>query len=425
MKFFIAILFVNFFGIIALQAQGIDTLFIDYPEHGRRCLMPYMTGQLQEAGKDGGSTIRHKKKLDENEYVVIPVVVHIIHNNGEENIPDAAVHSQIEVLNEDFGRTGNGENNSAVGADTRIRFCLATQDPQGNPTTGINRVRSTLTNLNTSSEMTTKNLSRWPANRYLNIWVVRSIDGSSNTQGYAYLAQDGAGEDYDGVVIIYRYFGRNFSFNHTLYNLGRTLTHEVGHYLNLPHTWGGDQSNRGGCNDDDDIDDTPVCSARYFSGSQFPLFNCDKPEQCGNTRMIENYMDYSTDKCVNIYTKGQKAAMRNAILNYRPGMIMLSNTDRTGCGDYYRSLNPVTLEGIRLYYMWGASSIAVETKFNSKRDVEIVLYNMLGQEVKHYKLPQRWIETSELPVFDLPAGMYIAHIHAGEFSMRQKLMVLH
>jgi hypothetical protein len=244
-------------------------------EGGRKCLMEEMTEKNQSKFPEEKSTRENYDFEYTGEYFVIPVVVHVIHQGGVENISDSRIFDQIDILNQDFG--GFGPHNTDPRAiDTRIRFCLAKKDPQGNPTSGINRVNSPYADLDSDNEMLTKNLSWWSPKKYLNIWVVKSIDGQSDIQGYSYLPRDTDGPEFkgDGLVIVHTYFGKRQA---GFYNLGRTTTHEIGHYLNLLHPWGGYRNGRGDCSDDDGVDDTPNCDGEYYSG---PQNNCPHPSQC-------------------------------------------------------------------------------------------------------------------------------------------------
>ncbi|WP_052695142.1 M43 family zinc metalloprotease [Hymenobacter sp. AT01-02] len=187
--------------------------------------------------------------------VTVPVVVHVIHTGGTDDISDAQVANAIQLLNLDFSKTNPDTADvltdfQPIYANVGFRFRLATRDPTGSCTTGITRTYSTLTNV---GDNTVKNLIRWDPNRYLNIWVVSTANGAG---GYAFLPCPSA--TLDGIVIrsaqfgsIGRSCGSNFCF--------RSLTHEVGHYFGLRHTWGG--SNTPGlasnCSIDDGIADTP------------------------------------------------------------------------------------------------------------------------------------------------------------------------
>lgn len=310
----------------------------------RRCYTDYMTRLLKDKFPAVPAMSQISEQADNSTYYIIPVVVHVIHHGGDENISDELIKSQIDVLNEDYGHFG-AQNTDPRGTDTRIRFCLAKKDPWGNPTKGINRIFSEYTDLISDDELLTKGLSTWNPKKYMNFWIVKTIDGSSNIQAYSFLPSNSGGPAYsgDGVVVLYRYFGKRGNFS-TYYNLGKTSSHESGHYFNLMHTWGRDIPGYGGCDDDDGIDDTPDCSLAYFSS---PLSNCFHPVQCGNVRMIENFLDYSTDGCLTLFTLGQANKMISAIHQYRKDLVSPQNMNDCGCRDLYDSLNNII--DIQLY----------------------------------------------------------------------------
>ncbi len=248
--------------------------------------------------------------------ITIPVVVHVVHNTTAENISDAQILSQINVLNQDFRRTNPDANGLwSQAADTEIAFCLATVDPSGNPTTGITRTYTTRTSFSSSGNYmkfnSTGGKDAWPAGSYLNIWV---CDLSSGLLGYAQFP--GGSASTDGVVCDYAYFG-TIGTATAPFNLGRTATHEVGHWLNLRHIWGD-----GGCSVDDFVSDTPVSDA--------PNYGCATGHvSCSTVDMVQNYMDYSDDACMNLYTAGQKARMRAL---FSSGGARASLLTSGGCG---------------------------------------------------------------------------------------------
>ncbi len=250
----------------------------------------------------------------------IPVVVHIIHNTANSavggrknvNIPDAQIISQINVLNQDFRRIAGtpGFNDDPVGSDTRIEFCLASRDPEGNPTNGIVRVYNSKSTWSIHEVAQLSKLSHWPSNQYLNIWVT---DLPSGTLGFAQFpeAPGVAGlsgpysEATDGVVIDYEYFG-NQGYLIRNYEMGRTTTHEVGHWLGLRHIWGDRFCGT------DYVDDTPLDAAANETGTCQDSSDCNK-DGIYTMDMSNNYMDYSFDACMNIFTQGQKMRMRTVI----------------------------------------------------------------------------------------------------------------
>jgi len=272
----------------------------------------------------------------------IPVVVHILYPPDSlygqgGHLTREQVRSNIEVLNEDFQRIfgSRGFNQHPVGGDSRIEFCLATRDPAGAATTGIVYVPylgSSTHNMGLDRQM--KDASRWPTDRYFNIWVVQNISGAL---GYSFLAEwmDGNPDRpfVDGVVVAARNMGSldkqgglPFWLDDT-YNLGRTLTHEVGHYLNLYHTWGDVND----CSGDDYAGDTPPCTGPFFGCPPNPA----RPSQCGFLRQTENYMDYTDDLCMNMFSAGQITRMHNALnfFAFRTQLWDSLNLLSTGCGD--------------------------------------------------------------------------------------------
>lgn len=244
----------------------------------------------------------------------IPVVVHIIQSsNGTGSMPDSRVFSQIEILNEDFLALPGS--NGAPGTDAQIEFYLATVDPNGNPTTGI--TRSTNTNWYNDNGSYWNSLA-WDTNRYLNIYT----NSASGALGYVpNLPQGGiAGSNSDRVVILHSTFGRNAPFSP--FNLGRTATHEVGHYLGLEHTFSGGCSNSY-TSGDLIVDTNPESS---------PTFGCPGARNsCGLPAPFDNYMDYSDDRCMNKFTPEQANRMRCSLIHYRPALYSVAGP--SGCSD--------------------------------------------------------------------------------------------
>lgn len=253
----------------------------------------------------------------------IPVVVHIIHN-GEPvgigtNIPDEQVFSQIRVLNDDFKRLNSDANQTpalfqpfAGGLD--IEFILARQSPDGQPSNGIVRKQGSKSGYIFEEEVLLKSESIWPTEDYLNIWVCRMTDENigyaqfpiSDLQGLEEYQNEIAATD--GVAIAHDAFGSIEDGNFNLisrFNKGRTLTHEVGHYFGLRHIWGDDSN----CNTSTDyVADTPKQNNDTNGCPSHPQVSCS------GTKMFQNFMDYTNDACMNLFTAGQIARME-VILN--------------------------------------------------------------------------------------------------------------
>lgn len=234
--------------------------------------------------------------------ITIPVVIHVVYNSEAQNISDDQIRSQIEVLNEDFGRNNADASETPsmfykVAADTRIRFELATTDPSGQPTYGITRTYTDAPDFSAfENEMKFSvqgGVDAWPTSDYLNIWVCAL---SMGVLGYSQFPGGPSGTD--GVVIDYKFFGRGGKLKPP-FNLGRTATHEVGHWLNLRHIWGD-----GPCGTDDFVADTPE--------SEGPTHGCLRERiTCGSQDMVSNFMDYTDDACMNLFTQGQAHRMRS------------------------------------------------------------------------------------------------------------------
>jgi hypothetical protein len=253
-------------------------------------------------------------KTQQNLYE-IPVVIHIIHNGeaiGEEvNLSEERILSQIKTLNEDYRRLNadtilTPPQYLDVAADTEIEFVLARSDPNGSPTTGIIRIQGAKSGWRISEDEELKRNSYWPAEDYLNIWVTNL---ASDLLGYSqFPVSDLEGLEFssnnrltDGVVIDYLYFGENADIFPR--SIGRTTTHEVGHYLGLRHIWGD-----GACDVDDFCNDTPPARS--------PNYSCNNERSsCGSRDMFENYMDYTDDQCMNLFTLCQKNRMRIVLEN--------------------------------------------------------------------------------------------------------------
>ncbi|HEY1047742.1 MAG TPA: M43 family zinc metalloprotease [Bacteroidia bacterium] len=270
---------------------------------------------------------------------IIPVVFHVIHTNGPENISQAQIEDQIRILNLDFSfknanRTAIRSQFTGVTADCEIEFRLAKIDPQGNCTNGINRVYSPL-HVDARDNVKSISGARWDNRKYLNIWTVSSIKNQGSTVGttlgYAYLpfsVAQGAGA-MDGIVVRADYVGTIGTA--IISGAGRTLTHEVGHYLGLLHTFE-DECAGTGSNAGDRCDDTPPV-ADVFTNANCPSngnsCTSDVPDLIDQW---ENFMDYSQGTCQAMFTQDQKSIMHYTLTNYSFRISLVSNNNLIATG---------------------------------------------------------------------------------------------
>lgn len=262
--------------------------------------------------------------------ITIPVVVHVVYYNSAQNISNNQIYSQIQVLNEDFGRTNPDASNTpsywtSVAANTEIQYCLATVDPSGNATTGIER-RQINSNVQFNTNDNVKNyntngLNAWDVTRYLNLWVCNLGGG---LLGYGEFPTNTASNTF-GLVMGYTCFGSNYTsygsgFNlNSSYNRGRTSTHEIGHCFNLYHIWGDDGNS---CSGSDYCADTPNQADENYGCPSGSIISCSNGP---NGDMYQNYMDYSDDICMNLFTQNQKSRML-AVLNSAPYNTLQNST---------------------------------------------------------------------------------------------------
>lgn len=264
------------------------------------------------------------ESINRDELIVIPVVFHVIHYNGPENISDEQIFSGIEVMNRDFRKLNPDIDDvitdfEGIAADSEIEFRLAQIDPDGNCHTGINRIVSPLTYVGDGD---VKDLIQWPRNSYLNIWVVENANGAAGYSLYPSSVNGAMGAGNDGIVVAHDYTGNIGTSNNYR---SRTLTHEAGHWMNLRHPWGnsnspGDPDN---CDMDDNVDDTPLTSG-------WTTCNLDG-ETCGSLDNVQNYMDYSY--CGRMFTEGQRERMRAAMYSstaQRNQLWTSANLEETG-----------------------------------------------------------------------------------------------
>jgi len=347
----------------------------------------------------------------------IRCVFHVVYTSPQENIPDSVILSQLDVLNECYRRTNvdavrTREVFQPFAADTKIEFYLATEDPDGNPTNGITRTAGNPTGFFGYSTFgdEVKSAAKggknpWPTDRYLNIWVCNVMLGFG-VLGYAYPPSDApnwpANSNVDsarqGVVLHYPVVGRNFSapIDPTV-AAGKSAVHEVGHYLGLRHIWGD-----GNCSEDDGLADTPGAAAASQQTCDTTANSCvDVPFDFPD--MIENYMDYSDDRCLNLFTHDQAAIMRASLQGSRSGIrdVVVISSVKTENGTVGFSAFPNPTNG-QVTFTWAENTSELAT---------IEVYNAVGELVS--KITSLAAKSTTIDLQNFSNGIYFAKLTVG------------
>lgn len=345
-----------------------------------------------------------------NEIIYIPVVVHVLYKKADENISDAQIKSQIDVLNNDFAMlNSDGSNTPAAfksfAANSKIKFCLAQVDPQGKRTSGIDRKYTSKDMFTTDDAMKMSDkggVASWDSKHYLNIWVCRL---SSRSLGYA--TPPGAAADKDGVVIAYDVFGTGNNLRAS-FNKGRTATHEVGHWLGLIHIWGDENCGS------DQVDDTPTQQSYNFGCPTFPKLSACSPDKNGD--MFMNFMDFSDDACMNMFTLGQVKRMRALFAqnNVRNSFLASFACDSTSAQAgplplaEVKAAPAISLTFAKIYPSPFLSTTTIECAAATDLTVKtLTIFNTVGMQV--YSLQLSKAKTT-LDLSNLTAGIYFVKI---------------
>lgn len=272
--------------------------------------------------QDNAADLNVSKTNNTSAIVTIPVVVHVIYRVSGENISDAQAASQVQVLNDDFAKLNTDASKvtqptfSTVAAGSNIRFCLAQRDPNGNPTTGITHKLTSVTAFSTDDKVkftAQGGEDAWDVTKYVNIWVCNL---GNSLLGYGEFPTSSLSNTW-GLVIHYKYTGKNGSAV-APYNLGRTGTHEFGHCFNLYHIWGDDN---GACTGSDQCSDTPNQAGEHYGCYTAGSIQTDACSPSSPGVMWMNYMDYTDDACMYMFT-AQQCARMEAIVNNPPWNVL-------------------------------------------------------------------------------------------------------
>ena len=373
-----------------------------------------------ERWRDREARIRSRMRgaTTRRDLLTIPVVVHVVYQNTEQNISDDQIQSQLDVLNADYNKL----NDLSVvppafidlAASMNVEFCLAQVNPEGGAEAGIVRVATAYDDIGIVfgpgnrervfySEL--GGSDAWDTERYLNIWV---CDMGVNIAGKAaFPGEAPPGED--GVRISYRYFGTTgTAADEQPYHLGRTLTHEIGHYFGLHHVWGPGSDD--GCAQDDGIADTPLSSHNYVG-------ECPVGPQisCNTVDAHMNYLYYTDDACMGLFTQGQCDRMNAVVAEFRP----LLGT-QSACAPL-TGVAAAPASAFRLYPNPADDRVSLE--FADADSAELDLVDVNGRTVWRHRVAG--ITYLSLPIHRLGEGIYILRRRTATGTQTRRLLVQH
>lgn len=387
---------------------------------------PSAAAAIQQAEKQIAVTLKNKDSYASrdtftNELINIPVVIHVLYNSNAQNISDAQILSQLIALNRDFANLNADKTNrpgafAGLAADIRIQFCLAQVDPKGKRTTGIVRKQTNNTTFTIDDAMKSNvrgGDDAWDCKKYLNIWVC-NLGG--RTLGYA--APPGSPAELDGVVVSFDVFGTVGNLR-SPYNKGRTATHEIGHWLGLKHIWGDTECGS------DEVDDTPRQRSYNYGCPSFP--HTTECSETDNGDMFMNYMDFSDDACMNMFTKGQKNRMRALFANGNLRNTFLTSfacdstlvqAGPTG-GDTTATVPVAKSDVFKVYPNPAQAVFNIEYKPAAEMIViPFAVYNTMGIKVISGELNK---DKTSINISSLVQGVYIVRIGEGKSAFVAKI----
>jgi len=360
-----------------------------------------------------GSALVHEHSLQaqgRTERLSIPVVIHIVLPEGTKGPSESNILSQIDALNQNFQKYQSAHLvpkrfRSSIGIPD-IEFCIASIDPEGDPHPGITRRTTSIPNIGqhifsdgrqSVHHTVLDGQDAWDTDRYLNIWVAEIESFAARTNF------PGAGRpDEDGIVIDPDFFGK-VKETSSRFLEGRTLVHEIGHYLNLQHPWG-----NAGCNSDDGLDDTPFQDGPYFG--------CASPSttmSCGSIDMIQNFMQFSDDPCLLYFTRDQVQMMRTILQSVRSGVVDngLAQCSGVSKGPFEKIIIQYDANRFRIFI----------SGLKKDENYRIRTFNMGGQLAHEFNVHDQY--TAEIQSRFFPNGIYVVVVEGPTAIKRQKISV--
>lgn len=393
----------------------------------KKNLFPGLQATEQEMSRQVHNMVQsaqHKKYAQHSvsTVITIPVVFHVVYNTTTHNnsVSATRIQSQLDVLNKDFSKTNTDIVNipsvwQPLAANTQIQFCMATRKPNGDWTNGIERRQTAMTAYTTGGVDSVKftslgGLDAWDPTQYLNIWVINFANG---VLGVTQMPLTGPLST-DGICIQYTAFGTGSGLLAN-YNKGRTATHEVGHWLGLFHIWGDDN---GTCVGSDSISDTPNQATAHFNCPSFPAVDSCSPVSPGT--MFVNYMDYSYDRCMYMFTLEQSSRM-NIVLSTVRTSILTS----VGCNPAIGIEEKELERFIACYPNPSDEWITVELDFPVAQNMDVSFYDAMGRLLLHEELRQATTRQVRLPVSEFPNGIYYLRFTIDGNTLSKRMIVSH
>ncbi len=348
------------------------------------------------------------------QWIDFPVVFHVLYFNSTQNLPDSVLQHQLDVLNEDFNATNADIVNvpavwQPLIGDMDITFTLATTDPQGNPSTGIERRQTTSVTFpqTNAHSFAAGGLDPWPDSNYINIWVYNLPSAllgfatfpDANPSTLQYL-------DMDYIMI-----GRNDPNNQAPYNLGRITTHEMAHFFGLQHIWGDDGS---ACTGTDNIADTPNQADENYGNPGVGTIITDACTPTAPGVMWMNYLDFTDDAAMCFFTQGQVVALHNNINTYFPSFGNLAG------------IRPIFAEDQSRYSVFPSPSATgifqVNRKdYNATTSVEV--YDLQGRGLMPSQYFENGSTTMQIDLSAYPDGIYSVVIRSGEVMETKRVVI--
>lgn len=356
----------------------------------------------------------NQNKVQTREVITIPVVVHIVWNTPADNFTDLEIEAQIDGLTADFRKRNENafiipEMFAPLAADVEIEFCLATVDPSGEATNGIVRKETPFTGI--AARIFSGNhrsicydeeggSDAWKPEDYINIWV-----GQLGFPGQATFPGMALSKFEDGIFIDPSAFGFFCSSESGFFH-GRTLTHEMGHFFNLHHIWG-----ENGCGTDDFVDDTPMQDISSSGCPSHPQISC------GSEDMFMNYMDYTNDDCMAMFTKGQKMRMLAALDTFPRESLKTSG----GCALSNTKDITLTPDDILLFPNPASDCIHIDLDLDNDLPIRMAIFDTAGREIYSNQVFVKDLRTFDIS--NISNGIYFIYFESNGQVASKKLII--